>query len=420
MKKWILLSVVALLITSLTACIPVEQLVALGLLEPSNVTTGTTNTTVTTFGPTVTTITTVGTTAPTISTPPVTQPTTLPTTVPATKPANPVGWQQENGKWCYYDDQGNKAIGLMEINGGMYYFDATGAMHTGWLDQEEGRYFFSPGGVMQFGWISVEGNRYYMGQDGLMRTGWQDIDNKRYYLQEDGTVHIGWLVLENAVYYLHPNGVMAKGMVEIEGEKNYFTSSGAYIMLVNPWNYMPEGYEPELKVLNRHNYNEQKVDAICYDALLQMLDDCKRLCQSAVVLSSYRTQEFQIYNYNRKVQYYLDLGYERSEAERLAAQVVAVPGTSEHQLGLAVDIVDNGYWGLDEKQATMPAQKWLMENSWKYGFILRYPVGKTDVTGIIYEPWHYRYVGKEVAKEIYELGLTLEEYMDMLTEEANT
>ena len=65
----------------------------------------------------------------------------------------------------------------------------------------------------------------------------------------------------------------------------------------------------------------------------------------------------------------------------------------------------------------MPAQKWLMSNSWKYGFILRYPNSKTDVTGIIYEPWHYRYVGKELAKELYESGLTLEEYLNNLTEE---
>ena len=67
----------------------------------------------------------------------------------------------------------------------------------------------------------------------------------------------------------------------------------------------------------------------------------------------------------------------------------------------------------------MPAQKWLMANSWKYGFILRYPADKTNVTGIIYEPWHYRYVGKELAKELYESGLTLEEYLNGLTEEAN-
>ena len=103
------------------------------------------------------------------------------------------------------------------------------------------------------------------------------------------------------------------------------------------------------------------------------------------------------------------------EAEEMAATVVARPGTSEHQLGLAVDIVDSRSYSLTDYQATLPAQKWLMAHSWEYGFILRYPDDKTDVTGIIYEPWHYRYVGKELAKELYNAGLTLEEYLQNLT-----
>jgi D-alanyl-D-alanine carboxypeptidase len=94
--------------------------------------------------------------------------------------------------------------------------------------------------------------------------------------------------------------------------------------------------------------------------------------------------------------------------------VNARPGTSEHQLGLAVDFVDTRYWTLDEKQAELPAQKWLMEHCWEYGFILRYPSEKSEITGIIYEPWHYRYVGREIALEIRDAGLTLEEYLETL------
>ena len=373
--------------------------------------------TVTTFGPTVSTATTVGSTPPTDPTPPVTGPTTLPTTGPVVEVS---GWQQQGDRWYYYDESGNMAAGFTQIFDSMYYFGVDGAMHTGWLELFGELYYFSPGGVMQQGWISVEGNRYYMDQDGALHTGWLDLDRKRYYLGEDGTVYTGWLQLDGELYYLQPNGVMAKGMVEIDGQKNYFTSTGAYIILVNPWNYIPEGYEPNLVTMEKHKYNVQKVDAICYDELIQMLDDCKAESQTAVVISSYRSMEGQTNNYNRKVNSYLNQGYAREEAERLAALSVARPGTSEHQLGLAVDIVDNKNWSLDETQATMPAQKWLMENSWKYGFILRYPVGKTDVTGIIYEPWHYRYVGKTLAKELHELDLTLEEYLDKLTKEANT
>ena len=100
---------------------------------------------------------------------------------------------------------------------------------------------------------------------------------------------------------------------------------------------------------------------------------------------------------------------DRVEAE--AARWVAKPGTSEHQTGLALDIVAAGYQILDEEQEDTAEQKWLMENSWKYGFILRYPSEKSDITGIGYEPWHYRYVGKAAAADIYRTGVCLEEYL---------
>lgn len=100
------------------------------------------------------------------------------------------------------------------------------------------------------------------------------------------------------------------------------------------------------------------------------------------------------------------------DAKAKAGRQVAVPGTSEHQLGLAVDIVDVSYQLLDTNQENTDVQKWLLENSWRYGFILRYPTDKTDITGIVYEPWHYRYVGKEYAKEIYEKGVCLEQYLE--------
>ena len=91
--------------------------------------------------------------------------------------------------------------------------------------------------------------------------------------------------------------------------------------------------------------------------------------------------------------------------------VVALPGTSEHQLGLALDLVDESYQNLDEGQENTKVQKWLMQNSWRYGFILRYPTDKSSVTGIIYEPWHYRYLGRDMARDVYESGLCLEEFL---------
>ena len=91
--------------------------------------------------------------------------------------------------------------------------------------------------------------------------------------------------------------------------------------------------------------------------------------------------------------------------------MVAVPGTSEHQLGLAVDLVSSEYTGLDERQEETGSYQWLVKHCAEYGFILRYPNDKTEITGIIYEPWHFRYVGVEAAREIMDQGICLEEYL---------
>ena len=131
-----------------------------------------------------------------------------------------------------------------------------------------------------------------------------------------------------------------------------------------------------------------------------------------VICSAYRTQDFQQTLYDNKVSEWMEQGYSREEAREKAGHQVAVPSTSEHQLGLAVDIVDVNYQLLDTNQENTAVQKWLLENSWRYGFILRYPTDQTDVTGIVYEPWHYRYVGKEYAQDIYKKGLCLEQYLE--------
>lgn len=180
------------------------------------------------------------------------------------------------------------------------------------------------------------------------------------------------------------------------------------LILVNPWNPVPDNYQVELVGLD----NKQSADKRCYTELKNMLDDCRQAGLSPVICSSYRTYERQRYLYERQVERLVSQGYSRDKAEKEAATSNAVPGTSEHQTGLAFDIVDRGNQNLDESQEDTPVQKWLMENSWRYGFILRYPEDKSEITGIIYEPWHYRYVGKEAAKEIYERKICLEEYLE--------
>lgn len=172
-----------------------------------------------------------------------------------------------------------------------------------------------------------------------------------------------------------------------------------YLTLVNRLNPLGEAStESTLELVDVPG--GERVDARIYDALMEMLDAANEL--EPIVVSGYRTAEKQQRLYDDKIKKYKRQGYSQSEAVALAQQWVAEPGTSEHQLGLAVDI--NG--------ATYDIYLWLQENSYKYGFIFRYPGNKTHITGVAEEVWHYRYVGKEAAAEIHERGICLEEYLE--------
>lgn len=179
------------------------------------------------------------------------------------------------------------------------------------------------------------------------------------------------------------------------------------LTLVNPWNELPEDWQVDLVTLS----NGLQIDRRCYDALQEMMDACREAGYEPLICSAYRTQETQQDLFNNKVAKLEAEGKSHDEAVQEAGTVVAVPGTSEHQLGLTVDVVDVNNQNLTEEQEKTPTQKWLMANSWRYGFIHRYPNSKSDITGIIYEPWHYRYVGKDAAQEIFNKGITLEEYL---------
>ena len=179
------------------------------------------------------------------------------------------------------------------------------------------------------------------------------------------------------------------------------------LTLVNFENTIPKDWKVDLVQLN----NGQSVDRRMYDDLIAMLQAAKSEGLNPLICSSYRTNEKQEQLYQNKVSEYLSQGYSKVEASDKAAFWVARPGTSEHQLGLAVDIVSTKNQRLDRSQENTVEQRWLIQNSWKYGFVLRYPTNKNSITGVGYEPWHYRYVGKEHAKKINELGVCLEEYV---------
>ena len=175
------------------------------------------------------------------------------------------------------------------------------------------------------------------------------------------------------------------------------------LILVNRSNPIPKGYDVKLTQLR----NNQSVDSRIYPSLQKMFDDMRAAGLTPVISSSYRTAEKQQSLLDEKIADYQKEGHSDKEAEKLAKAWVAVPGTSEHQLGMAVDITST------DRNSQNPSiiWEWLMKNSYKYGFILRYPENKEEITNTIYEPWHYRYVGKTAAKEIYERQICLEEYL---------
>lgn len=175
------------------------------------------------------------------------------------------------------------------------------------------------------------------------------------------------------------------------------------LILVNTWNEIPKDYDVTLTELS----NGQEVDSRIYPYLQDLFDAMREDGIYPIVREGYRTADEQQRILDDKVMAFIREGYSKSRAKRLAEKWVAIPGTSEHQLGIAVDINAD-----KEKSSNEEVYEWLAENAYKYGFILRYPQGKEDITGTAYEPWHYRYVGEEAAGEIFNRQICFEEYFD--------
>lgn len=186
------------------------------------------------------------------------------------------------------------------------------------------------------------------------------------------------------------------------------SEEGWELVLVNEAHPLDLSYVPaELVEIE----SERMVDARIADALKKMLADGAGQGLDMYVASAYRDHEYQRTVFNATMNDWIGKGYKPLDAYDETKKSVAVPGSSEHATGLAVDIISADYSALDDRQGDTQEQIWLMEHCWEYGFVLRYPRDKADVTGIIYEPWHYRYVGKDAAKEMHDQGLTLEEYL---------
>lgn len=182
------------------------------------------------------------------------------------------------------------------------------------------------------------------------------------------------------------------------------------IMLINKQHPIPEDYEFTLATIK----GSMKCDERIIPELQQMMQEAKKDGVTLVIRSPYRDYERQIYLFNRKVKGYMKKKMSYLESYRTTAQAVTIPGASEHQAGLALDITSDSYSTLTQGFAETQAGQWLAEHSYEYGFILRYPEGKEDITGISFEPWHFRYVGKTAAKYMYDHDLTLEEFTVLL------
>lgn len=182
------------------------------------------------------------------------------------------------------------------------------------------------------------------------------------------------------------------------------------MVLVNKERSLPEDYAVSLTTLK----NGKQVADIMYQDLRDMILDGEKEEKgtSFLVASAYRTKEEQTRLVQEEIDKNMSFGMNYSEAYADALLTVAPSGYSEHETGLAVDIVAESNQRMDETQQYTRENIWLRENCWKYGFILRYPQGKEDVTGFSYEAWHFRYVGKEAAEEITRQGITLEEYIE--------
>lgn len=327
-----------------------------------------------------------------------------------------LGWQDIDGKRYYFGEDGAMALGWREIGRERYYFSvhgimltgflrltegtycfgSTGAMLTGRISDEDGEYLFGEDGKMVTGWHQdSEGRRYYS-PEGPMVTGWQEIDGQRYRFSSAGLMQTGWVTEGEYSYYFHADGTMAVGEQKIDGALHYFTPKGIHVVLVNRSHPVPDYYEMELVTVTGWH----QVSSVCYDALVRMLADCRAAGISYNFNSAHRTvaEQKQILEL-RTEEHMEDYGLSFEAARAMALKTVAVPGTSEHHLGLAVDLL-----GKD-------AIAWLTEHCWEYGFIVRYSADKSHITGIIDEPWHFRYVGTEVSLDMKDSGLCLEEYL---------
>ncbi|APF27550.1 MULTISPECIES: D-alanyl-D-alanine carboxypeptidase family protein [Clostridium] len=195
---------------------------------------------------------------------------------------------------------------------------------------------------------------------------------------------------------------------ETNSKNNKQQISKQSLVLVNRDNKLDESYlpndliVPNIRFLGNRNFQIRRLRRVASEALENLFQEAKNENIILLGVSGYRSYNYQVNVYNNSIY---------RNGQQHADKYVAHPGTSEHQTGLAMDVVSTEYTNLDENFVNTRAYKWLKENCYKYGFIIRYPKEKENITGYNFEPWHIRYVGIEEATEIMNKGITLEEYL---------
>lgn len=189
-----------------------------------------------------------------------------------------------------------------------------------------------------------------------------------------------------------------------------FSADDWRLILINKQHSIPDDYEIPLGKISGNMQCDERI----IEDLLAMMQAAKDDGVDLVICSPYRDYNRQTYLFNRKMKRYMDAGMSYLDAYKTASMTVTSPNASEHRIGLAIDFYSSTYQSLNAGFANTDTGKWLAAHSSEYGFILRYPKGKEYITGIGYEPWHFRYVGVEAATVITQKGITLEEFWEDL------
>ena len=318
-----------------------------------------------------------------------------------TSSATTSGWVEQNGAWYYFDGNGNPVKNAWQ---GSYYLKADGKMaQSEWIydSSYQAWYYLKSDG--SYAYSTWQGN-YYLKSDGKMAKGEWVYDSSYqawYYLKSDGSyAYSAW----QGNYYLKSDGKMAVNEW-VDGGRYYVDTTGlwkANSKVSNKGSYYSlQGKYDEIVVANKH-YPMSKdyypgenatAKAAFLKLIAQMKEEGYAISDNYSGFRSYATQA-QLYQ-----------SYVNQEGQAAADRYSARPGYSEHQTGLAFDVIGTDGQLVEDSSAA----QWLLDHAPDYGFVVRYPRGKESVTGYMHEEWHLRYIGKE-AKDIAASGLTLEEY----------